>query len=793
MTHSRTLIPLWQRYGAAILCVALMATLRIVVFEGMGSRLMYVMFYPAVMFAALYGGLGPGIVATLLSAIGANFLWGESFKGDLFNYHPGPGVIIFTVNGTMISLIIESLHRARHRLVLHQQELESQVENRTADLANANNRLKAEIQQREKAATKMMQALKELQNVKSAVDDHAVIAVVDKKGVILKVNDNLCALSKYSREELVGRDYRMLNWEPASEEHSSAVWETVEAGKVWKGDVKVQAKDGGYFWVEMTLFGYGSDEGHPPKYVVIWSDISERKRAEQALRESEARYRAIGESLDYGVWICDADGRNTYASDSFLNLVGMTQEQCSNFGWSDILHPDDVEGTVAAWKECVRTGGLWDREHRVRGVDGGWHYVLARGVTVRDDEGNLCGWAGINLDIGRLKETERALHESEAHLRRVLDTMFVFVGVLEPDGTLLEINRAVLEVSGIAPEEVVGKKFWECIWWSHSAEVQEQMKQAVTRAQAGDATRFDVAGLVAGGQLLNIDFTLAPMRDSEGKVVYLIPSAVDITERKEAEQVILKLITELEDRVAQRTQELHLANEELREQFAVRRRFEEEILTITKRAQERIAQDLHDDLGQQLAGLWCLVRVLEKSLVAQQSPEAVNAARISELLEKSLSTTRSLAQGLLPVTPEPQGLMSALLGLATQVSEIFHIKCQFECAEPVLVEDNNKATHLYRIAQESLSNAVKHGGAKNATIELSADETALTLSVWNDGILLPSIGTIADGMGLRIMRYRVGILGGTLQIQNHEGGGVVVTCTIPLLAPEIFVEVSHAD
>ncbi|MDB6137311.1 MAG: sensor hybrid histidine kinase, partial [Verrucomicrobiaceae bacterium] len=587
MIHSRTLIPFWQRYGAAVLCITALAVLRLMVFQPMGSRLMYVMFYPGVMFAALYGGLGPGIWATVLSAVGANLIWGEPLKKDFLTYHLGTGVVIFMVNGIMISLIIESLHRARHRLLIHQEELESQVENRTSDLALANGRLKAEIQEREKAASKMLTALKELQNVKEAVDDHAILAVVDKNGVILKVNDNLCAISKYSREELVGQDYRILHWESSSEEVAAAIWDTLKAGKVWKGDLRVQARDGTYFWVDVTLFAYRSDDGKPSRYVVIWADINERKRAEQALRESEARYRAIGESLDYGVWICDADGRNTYASDSFLNLVGMTQEECSSFGWGDVLHPDEKEETITAWKECVRTGGFWDREHRFRGVDGGWHHVLARGVTVRDDDGHLCGWAGINLDISKLKETERALHESEAHLRRVLDTLFVFVGVLQPDGALLDINRAVLEVSGITPDAVVGRKFWECMWWTHSSEVQEKMRVAVEQAAAGEPSRFDVEGLVAGGQVIDIDFTLAPMQDSTGKVVYLIPSAVDITERKRAEQVTLKLIVELEDRVAQRTGELHLANEELRHQFALRRRFEEEILTITKREQRR--------------------------------------------------------------------------------------------------------------------------------------------------------------------------------------------------------------
>lgn len=149
--------------------------------------------------------------------------------------------------------------------------------------------------------------------------------------------------------------------------------------------------------------------------------ITSRERAlaaDKRLRESERVYRAIGESIQFGIWITDPAGEPLYVSEAMLRLTGMTPEEWKTSGWSRALHPDDAARVVPEWKRCVHEEGLWDVEVRYRGTEGQYHPVLMRGVPVRDDDGHITCWAGINLDISRQKEAEARLHEQAEELRR---------------------------------------------------------------------------------------------------------------------------------------------------------------------------------------------------------------------------------------------------------------------------------------------------------------------------------------------------------------------------------------
>jgi PAS domain S-box-containing protein len=208
-----------------------------------------------------------------------------------------------------------------------------------------------------------------------------------------------------------------------------------------------------------------------------------------------------------------------------------------------------------------------------------------------------------------------------------------------------------------------------------------------------------------------------------------------------------------------------------------RRELEEELLNVSSREQQRIGQDLHDSLCQQLAGIEFQNSVLVQQL--SNTPETqVEAARIGELIRNATKQARALARGLSPVEIEPNGLMAALNNLAINATNLFRVHCSFECPEPVLLENRASATHLYRIAQEAIGNAVKHGQAKSIVIILKRGDGELVLTVRDDGVGFSQDGRAIEGMGLRIMEYRADMIGAMLRIDSLKGEGTTVACRL---------------
>jgi signal transduction histidine kinase len=341
----------------------------------------------------------------------------------------------------------------------------------------------------------------------------------------------------------------------------------------------------------------------------------------------------------------------------------------------------------------------------------------------------------------RLAAAEEALRRSEANLARA--QQIAHLGSYEipvPFSQKAYHSDEIFRIIGVDPS---GQEFSadEFIQQVTHPDDRERCRQIMEKA-VQDAAPFDFEYRVVrpDGSVRHVQSVGEPVLDADGKVMKLVGALLDITERK------------------------HL---------------ETSLLEISEREQRRIGQDLHDGLGQHLAGIELMSQVLEEKLAAKKvKTEAGRAGEIAGHVREAISQARLLARGLSPVVLESEGLMAALGELATSTQRIFRIDCHFECNPPVLVEDHVVATHLYRIAQEAVSNAIKHGKTKKIEIRLQAANDRTVLMVKDYGVGLPKVLPEKRGMGLRIMQYRAGMIGGTLAVQRDANGGTSVICSL---------------
>ena len=205
-------------------------------------------------------------------------------------------------------------------------------------------------------------------------------------------------------------------------------------------------------------------------------------------------------------------------------------------------------------------------------------------------------------------------------------------------------------------------------------------------------------------------------------------------------------------------------------------RLEKEMLRISEREQRRIGQDLHDNLGQQLAGILCLARGLANVLSAEGSPKAAEAAEIADLVKGALGLTHTMIRGLRPTGLDSGGLLSGLEGLAATTEKLFKIPCSFKASASVAVRDDAVCDHLYRIAQEAATNAVMHGKAETIQITLGREHGKDLLRITDDGVGMPGAADRREGMGLRIMEHRAKMIGGRLVVRTPAKGGTDVAC-----------------
>ncbi|HUL83879.1 MAG TPA: PAS domain S-box protein, partial [Gammaproteobacteria bacterium] len=470
--------------------------------------------------------------------------------------------------------------------------------------------------------------------------------------------------------------------------------------------------------------------------VLHTEDITERRRTENALRESEQKYRTIVDTAHEGILASNADSIITYANRRAAEMLGYTPEEMVGRSSLDFIAPARHEESKQL-RDQFRSGERRRGDFCVRHKSGADVWVSAAVSPLLDPAGAVSGLIYMNVDITERKRAEQALRESESRVRALLDANPDLIVRLTRDGTYLDVHATDPRVNYHLPltmHDFIGRNVRDMFEPEFAREHERRRIAALTtgRMQRWEYVRKDPRGSA---------------RHIEARFV------------KSGEDEVVVTVRDFTDRVE----------------------LEREVIASGERERTRIGQDLHDGLAQLLIGVKLMLAALRDKLALARSPLHEEADSAVDLVSRAIAQTSELAHGLSPI-PKRGQLGDALRQLARQSEQLLGIHCDVFCectAVPPSLSEST-ATHLYRIAQEAITNAVKHGKATRIEINCSTADGRLELRVADNGSGISETPTDRGGLGLHIMNYRARGIGGDISVLPRAGGGTLVRCKCPL-------------
>ncbi len=508
------------------------------------------------------------------------------------------------------------------------------------------------------------------------------------------------------------------------------------------------------------------------------AEIVERERAETALRDSEERFRQFAENSVDVFWIMDAETLTIeYLNPVYEKIFGQSRAMLvrDRAKRLEVVHPADRKAASAGIEEA-KAGKNFVRHYRLlRPPDGETRRIRDTVFPIRDETGKVVRLAGVAQDVTEETESTERLRESEERFRFLVEGAKEYaIFMIDPTNTIVHWNRGAERVFGWTAKEAVGQA-GRLIFTPEDRKRKQEEKEISTAMRNGNASdrrwhmRKDGSRVWVDGVMHRLD------DEGTGALRGFAKIARDATDERTAAKALQRAHDDLEYRVRQRTAELWAANAELQEEISRRAKLEQEILLISEREKRRIGQDLHDSLCQELAAAAFLLESTAKKLREKKSSEASTVSEAAQIVNANVGLARDLARGLHPIELGG-GLSAALRELTFRTHG--KIGCRFEGQRSVDVPDPSVAFNLYRIAQEAVTNAVKHGKPSEIVISLRRTKEGIVMTIWDNGEGFDAKKD-SKGMGIHIMTYRANAIGAKWSIESPKNKGTCVSCIVP--------------
>lgn len=572
------------------------------------------------------------------------------------------------------------------------------------------------------------------------------IALENMEGQPLFVNPALCRMLGLTEEEMLRK--HCVEFSPAEDAAKDwALFQQLRAGHIdhYQIDKRYFRRDGSLVWGRLTVTLLKSDSS--PLLFAMVEDITDRKVAEEALRESEERFRLVADSAPVMIWISGPDKLCIYVNQPWLDFTGRSLEQELGNGWVESIHPDDVTGCFATYSGCFDRREKFMAEYRLRRYDGQYRWVLDSGKPKFNHDGSFAGYIGSAVDVTERKIMEDALHASEERLR--LAQQAARMGTFETNirtGTTTwtpELEAVYGLPAGCFPK--TRQAFFDLIHPEDRKQVRRLDDSAI---KSGQPTRGEWRTIWPDGSVHWVSGRWRVFRDEHGEPGRIIGVNSDITERKQAEATLLEM--------------------------------QRKLLQAQEEERARIGRELHDDINQQLAMV-----TFEVDQLQRHCPKAPveRSNRLNELREHLIEISggvQSLSRQLHPSQLEYLGVTSAMRIFCRDFGVRQRFAISFDADDIGRSVPSDVSLCLLRVLQEAVHNAAKYSQVRDIEVRLRRVQNDLCLTVSDQGRGFDESTINKGSLGLVSMRERVRLIGGTISINSQEGRGTIIKVCVPL-------------